>query len=504
MISDLKIKLGDFMLSDYFDLTAEPDRGLFPEVQHNLVTMARVNGVRATLRRLGHRIITLPLYALSGNFRETKDALAPALMADGKQALWFSDEPDRYWMVELTGESSLSRSLDQKSVAEGQLQFLCEDGLAHSLKPDSFPFNVTTDGTIATVQNTGTYKAPVDINVKFLSDANSIGFITGEKIMQLGTAVSEDDGNVVPSTKVSNDDMGTGTKNLWSTNVGRVRWRYESGDNTSKIMGSLSWAETSVTPSSYGSIDASKPGYWHGPTLTRNLTTPLTDFEAYHRVSFKANGTKAQRPTCQGLLEINYSDSDNHFVIGFEMKDNNNKTDQVSYSFFIGDYRMYTGYLPKTVLEKNGGFFGAVFMKKVGNTFTFRLARINTTTWKEEWSSPTKSWVNNTVAMLPVSVINMFLSKWKADRQMTIEVTHTRITMFNSSDEKLIPKVFYQGDVINVDGQSNRVYINGIRDDSYRVIGSSQTFSVDPGDTEVVVISDGVISGEVSMRRRYV
>lgn len=447
------------------------------------------------------KLITLYFPISHRSFNATIEEIGSFFYTENLAQLLNPRDETRFFMAKLEGEIDYQ---EDGNIVYCTVPLIAPLGLSQAVDKESFPFEMTDDGTSATIVNAGTYKAPVDINVKFLSDANSIGFITGEKIMQLGTAVSEDDGNVVPSTKVSNDDMGTGTKNLWSTNVGRVRWRYESGDNTSKIMGSLSWAETSVTPSSYGSIDASKPGYWHGPTLTRNLTTPLTDFEAYHRVSFKANGTKAQRPTCQGLLEINYSDSDNHFVIGFEMKDNNNKTDQVSYSFFIGDYRMYTGYLPKTVLEKNGGFFGAVFMKKVGNTFTFRLARINTTTWKEEWSSPTKSWVNNTVAMLPVSVINMFLSKWKADRQMTIEVTHTRITMFNSSDEKLIPKVFYQGDVINVDGQSNRVYINGIRDDSYRVIGSSQIFSVDPGDTEVVVISDGVISGEVSMRRRYV
>ena len=63
MISDLEIKLNDFRLSDYFDLTDEPDRGLFPEVQHELVQMAQSNGSSIVNKRLGHRIITLPLVA---------------------------------------------------------------------------------------------------------------------------------------------------------------------------------------------------------------------------------------------------------------------------------------------------------------------------------------------------------------------------------------------------------------------------------------------------------
>lgn len=504
MISDLEIKLGDFKLSDHFDLLEEPDRGLFPEVQHNLVTMARANGIRATSRRLGHRIITLQLYALSGNFRQTKDTLAPILMAGGRQPLWFSDEPDRYWMVELTGESSLVRSLNQRSVAEGQLQFLCEDGLAHSLEPETFPFEITDDGTSATIINSGTYKTPVDVSVTFSTDANSIGFVTDEKIMQLGTAISEDDGDVVLSSKVMNDDMGSGTKNLWSVNTGKYRHNRDNGDHTSQIMGAFTWDSTSVHPSSFGSIDASKPGYWHGPTYSRILTTPLTDFELYHRLEFKANGNRKQRPTCQGILEVNYCDTDGNFVIGFEMKDSADSSERVTYSFFIGEYRMYQGNLPKSVMEKNGGFFGALYMKKIGNEFTFRIARINTDTWKESWTSPTKNWKNNAVAMLPVSQINIWMAKWKNDRAMTIGLTHTRITQFNTQDESLVPKTFYTNDQIFVDGQTNKVFINGIRDDSYRVIGSSQVFEVDTGETEIVAISDGSFSGEVSVRRRYV
>ncbi|WP_429969417.1 distal tail protein Dit [Enterococcus sp. AZ049] len=252
MISDLEIKLNDVSLSDYFDLTDEPDRGLFPEVQHDLVQMARANGSRATNKRFAHRIITLSLYALSGNFRQTKDDLASVLFAEERQRLWFSDEPDRYWLVELTGESSWKRSLDSKGEAFGELKFLCEDGLAHAMVPKPFQIISTSEGVLAEVNNTGTYKTPIDINVTFTSDANSIGFVSSDRIVQLGTSFSEDDENAIASDKVMNDEMGTSTKNLWSVNVGRPRWRYDDGDNTSKVEGTLTWGSTDVTPASYG------------------------------------------------------------------------------------------------------------------------------------------------------------------------------------------------------------------------------------------------------------
>lgn len=503
MISDLEIKLNDVSLSDYFDLTDEPDRGLFPEVQHDLVQMARSNGSRATNKRLTHRIITLPLYALSGNFRQTKDDLANVLFAEERQRLWFSDEPDRYWLVELTGESSWKRSLDSKGEAFGELKFLCEDGLAHAMVPKPFQIISTSEGVLAEVNNSGTYKTPIDINVTFTSDANSIGFVSSDRIVQLGTSFSEDEDNAVASDKIMNDNMGSPSRSLWSSNVGRIRHNYDNGDNTSKILGAWQWNSEDVTPSSYGSIDETKPGYWHGPTLTRLLTESMTDFEVYHRFEFKPTGTSAQRPTCQGLLEINYSDADNNFVIGFEMKDTESKQDRVSYSFFVGDYRAFQGYLPASVLTTSGGFFGAIIMKKVANQFTFRLVRLNTTTWKESWSSPTKNWYNNAVAMLPVSLINMFAAKWKNDREMSIKLTHTRITQYNTETESLIPKTFYSGDNLFVEGETNRVYINGIRDDSYRVIGSSQVLTAPKGNTEIVAVSDGTFTGNLEIRERY-
>ena len=499
MISDFKVTLNDFELTKYFDLTEEPDRGLFPEVEHNLVRMARNNGARSTSKRLGHRIITLELYALSGDFRKTKDELARVLFEEGRQKLWFSDEPDRYWLVELTGDSSLKRSIDYRGEAYGQLQFLVEDGLAHSIKTKSFQFVNDT----VNVENKGTYKTPIDINVTFTSDANSIGFVSEDNIVQLGTSVSEDEENAVQSNKVMNDDMGAPTKNLWSTNTGRVRWRYDDGDNSSKVQGSLAWNATDITPTNYGpDVAKDKPGYWHGPTVTRMLTKPLNDFEAYHRFEFKPNGNSKQKPTCQGLIEINYSDSDNNFIVGFEMKDNDNKADKVEYSFFIGNYRMHKGYLPKNVLTFHGGFFGSVMMKKVGNQFTFRLARINGDNWKETWSIQ-KSWHNETVAMLSASYIHSFMSKWKNDRPMTVKLTHTRVTEFATQNEALIPKTFYAGDTLLVDGKTNRVYINGLRDDSYRVLGSSQVFQAKRNLTEIVAISDGTFTGFLEIRERY-
>lgn len=501
MISDLIIKLDDVALSDYFDLIEEPDRGLFPGVEHTTVKMARTNGTRVTKRTLGDRTIKLSLIAFSGDFRKTKDELADVLFKEGKQKLWFSDEPDRYWLVELTGESSWKRELSSVSTSMGELSFLCEEGISHSMDTIKFPFK--DSDTETTIHNRGTYETPIDINVDFTSDAKTIGFVSQENIVQLGTSYSEDEENITPSEKIMNDDMGTTTKKLWKENVGVPRWRFpDSGDNTSKVEGTLKWGETEVYPTDYGEADASKPGYWHGPTVSRSFTTPLLDFEAFHRFEFKPKGNSKEKIKCQGLMEINYLDEDNNFILGFEMKDNTDLADKVTYSFFIGTYRMLEVSLPKEMVTFHAGFFGSIMMSKVGNKFTFRLARIDGTNWKEVWST-TKSWRNSTVAMLSANTVNSYMAKWKNLPPMSTKLTHSRITKFNTSEEVLIPKTFYKGDNLLVEGKTNRVYLNGLRDDSYRVIGSSQALSAPKGESEIDVISDGTFTGNFEIKERY-
>uniref|UniRef100_UPI0028A1751B phage distal tail protein n=1 Tax=Enterococcus sp. TaxID=35783 RepID=UPI0028A1751B len=293
------------------------------------------------------------------------------------------------------------------------------------------------------------------------------------------------------------------SRNLWSQNTGRPRWRFDDGDHTSKVEGSLTWGSEEVYPASYGTWDKeTTAGYWHGPTVTRLFTEPLSDFEVFHRLEFKPTGNAKQKPTCQGLIEINYSDADNNFIVGFEMKDNTNVADAVTFSFFVGDYRIYEANLPKSVINYNGGFFGSIMMKKIGNEFTFKLARINGSTWKETWSE-TKSWFNENVAMLSASVINCYMAQWRDFRPMNARLTHTRITKYNTESETIIPKVFYEGDILKVDGETNRVYINGIRDDSYRVVGSSQFLLAEKGDNEIIAISDGTFDGGLTIRERY-
>ena len=499
MISDLEIKLNDFRLSDYFDLTDEPDRGLFPEVQHELVQLAQSDGSRATSKRRTHRIITLPLYALSGNFRQTKDDLANALFAEGRQRLWFSDEPDRYWLVELTGESSWKRSLDNIGEAYGELKFLCEDGLAHSINSRAFLFSNTEEGMLTTIQNNGTASTTVDFNVDFLSDANSIAFVSAEKVLQLGAAEAPDSIEEVPKTElVLKDQMTSSTSAQWNINQARIRRNESAGDHTSKRMGSLKYDSMGTWVSSTGSV-TDEDKFWHGPSISRDIIE-MENWEVWSAVTFKSTGGGKSEAAQEGLMEINVLDEDNNFLMGLQLMDGYPTLDKVSWTFFIGDNVVDWGYFPNSVMKSGGGFYGQVIFKKVDNKFSFKIARVSNN--KETWRVSRET-VNNTIASLSAKRVSYYMATYGKQPAYNMGVSFCQIKKINSLDPLNIPLTFFEGDYLQV--INNKIYLNSVLAGDYRVVGGSNVFTVDANiTTPIYCVTDGDVTATAEIRERFV
>lgn len=488
MISDLKITLDGFVLSDYFDLTEEPDRGFFPNVTNTTKQISRLNGVRVSQIRFEERYIKLSLYALSGNFREMKDRLAVQLFKEGNQKLWFSDEPDRFFWVKLNGESSLKRSLEYREEAYGTLEFICEDGLAHAIQTKDF--QLVDDSVV--IQNEGTYKAPITWTVDFLADCESIGFVTEDRILQLGYVTSEDIDEDLSNVVLFNDPMKSATSGQYSRNVGKIRWRNDSGDNTSQIQGSLKYEADAITVDSYGPSGADD-AFWHGPTLTR-FFNDVEDCEIYARFNFKPNGATKDKAKKQGLFELNLVDADNLFICGFEMKDNTDQQDRVEYKFYVGDAEIKSGFLPAAVRNTNGGFFGMIRIRKVGNNFDFYLARLVNNPkggFNESWKA-THNWTNEATAMLKPTRVDINFLNWRNKQPIYQSLTHLKLTKFNTRDDKLIPKTFLEGDQLIFDGSTSKVTINGITANDYFVVGSQPIIS-NIGETEVFISHESAV-----------
>ena len=125
--------------------------------------------------------------------------------------LWFEDEPDKYYLAIPGGDIPVDEIV---FLGKGSIKFLIPDGVAHSFDQRHFPFQSTSEGIVANIENNGTEKTPIDISILFESDAQSIGIVGNESIVQFGTSLPSEDEDVELSNKIMKHDMGTAPKNL--------------------------------------------------------------------------------------------------------------------------------------------------------------------------------------------------------------------------------------------------------------------------------------------------
>lgn len=470
------------------------ERGIGPGKSNTVIKGGRKKGSKLVKSTYDSKEIPMTI-SLTRDLASKRRELAEILNVDEPKKLIFGDEPDKYYWAIPDGNFNID---EIPQYGSGTLTWLVPDGVAYSI--DEKYFNIDSD--TVTIVNNGTESAIVGVDVNFESNGDAIGFVTEDSIVQFGWPYASDSENYVPKVTILNDGMTSSNKSKWVENAARIRWREDDGDNTSKIAGTLKWDTSSVGPATFGSVPADKKSYWHGPSISYSFVNAFANVDAYHRVNFKSTKKGKARITQQGIVEINYLDADNNFVMGCELKDNTPNKEETTVSFFVGDTRVHTVKLPSKAMVL-GGFFGSIQMTKVGNKFQFRVAKIRGSDWKELWAQ-TKTFYNDTIAQLEINRCDTWFGQWSDRDTVDMDLTHTKIVGLNTEDDSLISKTFLNGDNIYFDGEENVFFINGVSDDSYRIVGSSSSIIVPVGTSEVSVATDATINGRLFIRERFV
>ncbi|WP_142424028.1 distal tail protein Dit [Enterococcus casseliflavus] len=495
------LKVNGFDFSPHFVINAITRPAY--SVINEMVNIKIVTGQKNVSTKFDSFLITLDITIapdLSNSefgVTEIENLIKEKMLSKTDQQYIFSDRPDRYYLGKLEGESSVVWITE--TLATMTLSIRVADGLAHALEPKSFPFITTNGDTIATVQNNGTYKTPIDINVTFTSDANSIAFVSAEKVLQLGAAEAPDSIEVVPKTElVLKDQMTSSTSAQWNINQARIRRNESAGDHTSKRMGSLKYDSTGTWVSSTGSV-TDEDKFWHGPSISRDIIE-MENWEVWSAVTFKSTGGGKSEAAQEGLMEINVLDEDNNFLMGLQLMDGYPTLDKVSWTFFIGDNVVDWGYFPNSVMKSGGGFYGQVIFKKVDNKFSFKIARVSNN--KETWRVSRET-VNNTIASLSAKRVSYYMATYGKQPAYNMGVSFCQIKKINSLDPLNIPLTFFEGDYLQV--INNKIYLNSVLAGDYRVVGGSNVFTVDANiTTPIYCVTDGDVTATAEIRERFV
>lgn len=460
-----------------------------------------LNKTNSIVKKIGNyesspKIIVLSFPLQHQNKNNTIEKIGSFFYTEDVKRLVNPRDESKFFLAKLEGEIEYN---EDGNIVYCTVSMVVPEGVSRSIDITAAPFEDSTEGKIATIKNNGTFNTTVDFNVNFLSDANSIAFVSGEKVLQLGSAEAPDSSGEVPKTElVLKDQMTSSTSAQWNINQARIRRNESAGDHTSKRMGSLKYDSTGTWVNSTGNV-TDEDKFWHGPSISRDIIE-MENWEVWSAVTFKSTGGGKSEAAQEGLMEINVLDEDNNFLMGLQLMDGYPSLDKVSWTFFIGDNVVDWGYFPSSVMKSGGGFYGQVIFKKVDNKFSFKIARVSNN--KETWRV-TRETVNNTIATLSAKRVSYYMATYGKQPAYNMGVSFCQIKKINSLDPLNVPLTFYEGDYLQV--IDNKIYLNSVLSGDYRVVGSSNVFTVDASSTTpIYCVTDGDVTATAEIRERFV
>lgn len=208
------------------------------------------------------------------------------------QPLIIADQPDRYYMARVVGDTDIT---EEFRVGSGSLTFAVPSGVAEDLLITSQTYPITTNDPVQVVNNGSAEAYPI-ITLTMKQASETIGVYTDDEFIQLGEYPSVEKESIDRSSTVLYDNCSTYTG--WTTGL-----NVDGG----VITGSLSSDGSSIGQASnnYGTGTQ-----WHGAAGVKSLSRSVQDFQIQARSVFDVSKTDEI-----GRIEI-YLYGENNEVLG--------------------------------------------------------------------------------------------------------------------------------------------------------------------------------------------
>lgn len=491
-ISDVVIKYDDLILSDYFDLLEEPEMGLFAPVNNEVVRMG--NSVKLVDSHTGANTINLKVFSTKGDWRKLKDDLSLLARDQELHKLWFSHEPDRYYLCKLDGDSRLARSLEYKNEASGVISFIVPDGKSHAINRDVFTAALNSDGIMEMiVNNEGTETTPLSFTADIKSDNGYLGVVTENGAMEFGK-IDEVDGHVYQATDIAAvNPFNPSDKNNWIENSIDAKVSYPISTNgLANVVGKgyFEWPAGSEGPTPKYTNRAAK--IWAGPTLHRKLPTNSNgkrdgNFEWIWRFEMLND-----KPQLTGRQEMNLQNS-SKVPFAIVVRDSYSSKIDMTAEFKIDDGNGYsiTQAVALDVKKLRSRYFEAK-ITRMGSKITFRIANIKSlkgTGGNQEVSDwyyqISRTFTDDRFKSIPVDATTY----WPHVNDVMFPYTymspmnfiHRWINVDKWADD---PNRYMNGDVLTYDGGSGKFFVNEVISLGDIVQGSTD-IKIPPGEHKV-------------------
>ncbi|MFC0232756.1 distal tail protein Dit [Vagococcus entomophilus] len=409
---------------------------------------------------------------------EIKDLITLLLNKKNLEKLVFSNMPDRYWECVFEGASEIS--IDDKNLATTSIEFLVPDGISYSTSAKQYPFYLNSNGILeATIINEGTEETSISYDIHHNDENGFIGIVSENGVIQIGNSTDSD---VQPSEWVVNDKEMTAEvveKNGWKVN--EYTFNKYLGQYDLVCKGAIGYTNVRgkkvAAVANYG-MESNRAYY--GISLGR-------------KVSADSNGdVGADVFACRPAFGFETGKMNQTGLIYYELRDSNGK--MVAYvSFRKSSLVANEAYIRCGTAE---GPVGEEYKYSPNNEniFTRGMTEMMITKEKDKFNFHfggmekggfIKSIVAPSLKNVKVTDTAMFLGVWLGQEANTIltfggETFRKDFTDYLSN----VPNRYSSGSNLYVDGDSTKIYINGVASAGEEIKGSSY-FLAKPGETKV-------------------
>lgn len=472
MSSDFKIKFGELILSDYFDLTSYPTGRNDKRVTN--VTSQVANGVEILSSRYEEKMIEFKIFSNNRTVREIDEVISKAIN-QGLAKLVFSDFPNEYYLAKLDGDAALYRELEDKSVA-GTLNFIVPDGLSHydELKG---PYTATQDADgrySVTLVNEGNTNAPITMTATMNAENGYIGMYTDYGVTELGNKEEDDTEDYVSATALFNTtDILSKFTRYTGTNIENSSVS-NSGTATNRTIGGKTFLHLSDVGANNGNWHGASYVYDFPPDGVGNIGS-INAYTYFNEVFWA--GLLGQ----VGQTQVHFATEDNEFICGFHLSKSDTKGNTGNY------YMRYRDSETTIKTFKSGSFMtshlnnenpfnlprGDCDMRKRGAEITFY--------WFGGYPKVTAPYLANK------KVAKIYINLYTLDNKPSMnyfDFRNVRLTNDNATYNRDIKNRFQVGSKVKMTGADSKVYVDGMPKLSEKVDGSN-LFTIPPGETTI-------------------
>lgn len=448
------------------------DRNLTPSITNNTRSIENINAGEFLYSTYSPKQIVMEFQITNSTARELSEfrrRMAEILYSDEPKRLIFSDEPSIYYEAIVDGEPVLG---EDDMYSTGTITWLIPDGVAYSTAEFDF-YGIQQNGyQTITIKNDGTEWADVDYEITHNHENGFIGLVSQYGVIQLGKEEEADGENYKASEELFDgynlfqDDHGTSYQNPENTTQGTLEVRNVAGYNVMALKGGQATS-----------------GYWNGGM--RTLTIPVDsegrrgakNFYCYTQHWFET-GLMGQT----GAQTIAFLTGDNKVICAMSI----NKSDTV------GNTAHVDWFAPQNKKIKTLDFQPTAYED---NPFNLKMGGGHNDFLKEGdklrifWYGKYYHFTIPEIKDMECEKIQIWIGQW-GDRNLSNQyVTHNYLKSIwfrkdNVEKYRDVPNRYRAGDVVSIDGESTKVYVNGMPAKGDEINGSNYP-KVPPGTTEV-------------------